>query len=257
MDHLPRTSGREEAIAAEYRKHSCLFLQQVGVTLHLPQATIATALFYFHQFFDLHDFSHFDRIFIAISCLFLAGKVEETPKKLKDVIFSSHKVIHDTFHPQQKYMQLTIESPEFLDFREKILFGESIVLQCISYDFVVNHPYQYLLQYLRKMNADKMVAQSAWNLVNDSLRTRLCLQYEPQKIACAALYMASKKRPSDVNFWKDFNPDVTLKDLEDISFQILELYSDQHPLKNELKQTTSPLSGKNGTQGSPKRQSGK
>jgi cyclin T len=47
-----------------------------------PQLSIATAIVFFHRFFVVHSFKHYDRWILATACLFLAGKVEETPKKV-------------------------------------------------------------------------------------------------------------------------------------------------------------------------------
>ncbi|RWW22830.1 hypothetical protein GW17_00012953 [Ensete ventricosum] len=60
------------------------------------------------------------------------------------------------------------------------------------------------------------------------LRTSLCLQYKPHHIAAGAVCLAAKflkvKLPSDVEkgWWQEF--DVTPRQLEDVSNQMLELY---------------------------------
>ena len=40
------------------------------------------------------SYEHYDRFTVATTCLFLASKVEETPKKLKDVVIETYKVHH-------------------------------------------------------------------------------------------------------------------------------------------------------------------
>merc|ERR1711991_900151 len=56
------------------------FLQNVGMKLRLPQLTIATAVVYFQRFYVVHSLKKYDIFKIAATSLFLAGKVEETPK---------------------------------------------------------------------------------------------------------------------------------------------------------------------------------
>lgn len=87
------------------------------------------------------------------------------------------------------------------------------------------------------LKGNRNLAQVAWNFVNDSLRTTICLQFKPQLIASAAIYLASKflkyqlpegKKP----WWEVFDARIT--DLEgflffclistEISNQILDLY---------------------------------
>ena len=47
---------------------------------------IATATVFFHRFYAKHSFQEHDRFEVAMACLLLAGKTEESPKKLDVVI---------------------------------------------------------------------------------------------------------------------------------------------------------------------------
>jgi len=61
-----------------------------------PQLTIATATVFCHRFYSRHAHAAAENsIFtIATACLFLAGKVEETPKSLREVVRVSYLVQH-------------------------------------------------------------------------------------------------------------------------------------------------------------------
>ena len=48
-----------------------------------------------------------------------------------------------------------------------------------------------LLAYVKSINGRRDLAQIAWNFINDSLRTTVCLQYAPRCLAAAAAWMAS------------------------------------------------------------------
>ncbi|RYR62596.1 hypothetical protein Ahy_A04g020309 isoform F [Arachis hypogaea] len=76
------------------RKSYCTFLQDLGMRLKVPQVTIATAIIFCHRFFLRQSHAKNDRRTIATVCMFLAGKVEETPRPLKDVILVSYEIIH-------------------------------------------------------------------------------------------------------------------------------------------------------------------
>jgi cyclin T len=61
----------------------------------------------------------------------------------------------------------------------------------------------------------------AWNFVNDSLRTTLCLQFKPQLIASAAIYLASKFLKYDLPegkkpWWEVL--DAKIEDLEGLQY---------------------------------------
>lgn len=241
LDELKNTTDIDWATANRYRRNTCDFLQKAGIKLRLPQVTIATGIVYFHRFYARKSFKEYDMFTTGVCCLFLSGKVEETPKKLRDVIKVTHML------RTKNKVDLQIDSKEYIEIRDDILMRERIVLQTIAFDLTVEHPYKFLLSNIKKLFAgDKELAQVAWNFVNDSLRTSLCLQYRPSVIASAAIYLASKflKRSltlqkkedktdesSKEDWWEVF--DAKISDLENISNQILDLY--QKPVSNNNK----------------------
>lgn len=54
--------------------------------VQVPQMTIATAQTIFHRFFAKEPLADHDPMDIAQTCLFVAGKSQETPRRLRDVI---------------------------------------------------------------------------------------------------------------------------------------------------------------------------
>ena len=80
---------------------------------------------------------------------------------------------------------------------------ERILLQTIKFDLQVDHPYGYLLKYAKtlKGNQEQITAmvQMAWTFINDSYSTTLCLQWEPEIIAIALMYLASKLSQFDIS----------------------------------------------------------
>ena len=77
---------------------------------------------------------------VAAACLLLAGKVEETPKKCKDVL----KVTQSILTEQQ--MANFSSNP-----KEELLTHERILLQTIKFDLQVEHPYSYLLKIAKSL----------------------------------------------------------------------------------------------------------
>lgn len=213
----------------QLRKSYCIFLQDLGMRLKVPQVTIATSIVFCHRFFLRHSHAKNDRYTIATACMFLAGKVEETPKLLQNVLFLSYEIRHkrDPIAVQR------IKLKEVYD-REKelVLLGECLVLTTLDFDLNVNHPYKPLVTAVKKLKvAQNALAQVAWNFLNDGLRTSLCLQFKAHHIAAGAIFLAAKflkvKLPTDGDtvWWHEF--EVTARQLEDVSNQMLELY-EQH-----------------------------
>lgn len=81
-----------------------------------------------------------------------------------------------------------------------------------------------------KTKLEKML-QMAWTFVNDSLCTTLCLQWEPEIIAVALMYLAGKlskfevvdwigRNSKHLRWWEMFVEDMTMDLLEDICHQV-------------------------------------
>lgn len=125
---------------------------------------------------------------------------------------------------------------------------ERILLQTIKFDLQVEHPYTFLLKYAKCFKGDQQklqkMVQMAWNFVNDSLSTVVCLQWEPEIIAVALIHLASKlskftvadwvgRQPAHLRWWDMFVSDVTMEILEDICHQVLDLYQTNQQQQNE------------------------
>ncbi|XP_067239491.1 cyclin-K [Chanodichthys erythropterus] len=229
LAHTPSQSdGLDPATEARYRREGARFIFDVGTRLGLHYDTLATGITYFHRFYMFHSFKQFPRYVTGACCLFLAGKVEETPKKCKDIIKTARSLLND------------VQFAQFGDDpKEEVMVLERILLQTIKFDLQVEHPYQFLLRYAKQLKGDKnkvqKLVQMAWTFVNDSLCTMLSLQWEPEIIAVAVMYLAGRlckfdiqewtSKQSSRRWWEQFVQDVPVELLEDICHQILDLYS--------------------------------
>jgi|TARA_B100001540_G_C15733322_1_gene608646 cyclin T len=139
---------------------------------------------------------------VGTACLFLAGKVEETPKPLKEVVrvcyLVQHKQEYESAirHIQQKVrlplcfaldctparfeVALTIHPHSIAqdnleEQKEKVLQAERVLLHTLGFDFNVSHPYKPLLSVAKQVNQMEQVleeqsrslTQVAWNFAND------------------------------------------------------------------------------------------
>ncbi|XP_057453502.1 cyclin-T1-3-like [Lotus japonicus] len=209
---------------AYLRKSYCTYLQDLGMRLKVPQVTIASAIIFCHRFFLRQSHAKNDRRIIATSCMFLAGKVEETPRPLKDVILVSYEIIHKK---DPAAVQRIKQKEVYEQQKELILLGERVVLATLGFDFHVQHPYKPLVEAIKKLKVSQnALAQVAWNFVNDGLRTSLCLQFKPQHIAAGAIFLAAKFLNVKLEklWWQVFDVTLTAHQLEEVSNQMLELY---------------------------------
>jgi len=143
---------------------------------------------------------------------------------------------------------------EFLKLKERILLLERVILHTIGFELSIDHPYKFFVEQIRRLiNARRVrykktppgnfksvqeiyakmtneLVQYSMSLANDSYQTSLCLQFSPQQIATACVYLAcqlSGVEPIDGADWKTTlgNPDID--DLFSISVQILDLISEK------------------------------
>ena len=77
---LENSPSRADAVGKEdektYRRRTAIFMEQAGLFLKFRRMTIATAQVFFHRFYALQSFKKYKRFEIAVTCLFLSGKVK-------------------------------------------------------------------------------------------------------------------------------------------------------------------------------------
>jgi len=68
------------------RWKACAFIMSIGMTMKIPQITIATACTYLHRFYCRKSLKYYPSYEIAASSLYLASKTTDTQRRLKDLI---------------------------------------------------------------------------------------------------------------------------------------------------------------------------
>uniref|UniRef100_A0A8C0HK73 Cyclin K n=1 Tax=Chelonoidis abingdonii TaxID=106734 RepID=A0A8C0HK73_CHEAB len=206
LAHTPsQLEGLDPATEARYRREGARFIFDVGTRLGLHYDTLATGIIYFHRFYMFHSFKQFPRYVTGACCLFLAGKVEETPKKCKDIIKTARSLLND------------VQFGQFGDDpKEEVMVLERILLQTIKFDLQVEHPYQFLLKYAKQLKGKyKELHSHLISVAVMYLAGRLC-KFEIQEWTSKPMYR---------RWWEQFVQDVPVDVLEDICHQILDLYS--------------------------------
>ena len=172
------------------------FIVQVGIMLKLPQLTLSTASIFFQRFLmraslakerngtpKLHHFQ------AAATALFLATKVEESCRKMKELVLAFCRVA-------QKNPNLVVDeqSKDFWRWRDLILHNEDHMLETLCFDLTVESPHRQLFEMLKFYNVEhnKRLRNVAWGFVTDSNNTPLCLLVSSRTIAVASLYAACK-----------------------------------------------------------------
>lgn len=126
---------------------------------------------------------------IAATALFLATKVEEHTRKLKDLVAACCRVA-------QKNPNLLVDeqTKDFWLWRDTIIYNEDVLLETLCFDLTTESPYKLLYDFLRYfgLHHNKKLRDGAWAFLNDSNMTQLCLLYTSRVIAATGLYYAAK-----------------------------------------------------------------
>jgi protein BUR2 len=182
---------------------------------------------------------------IAATSLFLATKTEENCRKTKEIVIAVAKVA-------QKNASLIIDeqSKEYWRWRDNILLYEELMLEYLTFDVVLQSPYNFLYDCLQKLQVEdnKPLRNVAWAFLNDSCLTMICLMMPPKDIAAAAIYFAAKgtqnQIPDDENgapWWEQIGGKA---DLITKAVGVMNDFYTENPLKrtdNPYEQ--SPASG--------------
>jgi protein BUR2 len=103
----------------------------------------------------------------------------------------------------QKNARLIIDeqSKEYWRWRDSILAYEEVMLETLTFDLMVEHPYHRLYDQLVQLNLhhDKKVRDAAWTFCNDSCLTILPLLMEAREIAVSAIFFASASTDTKIN----------------------------------------------------------
>ncbi|KAG0330585.1 RNA polymerase II C-terminal domain kinase beta subunit [Podila horticola] len=208
---------------ANIRRESCEVIAAIGKKIGFPQHTISTAQLLLHRFFMFHSVQDSGNE-VVMACLFVSCKVEDTIKKLKDIMIATY------YYRYPNATDWDSESKEGDEQRKRVLAYEKMVLESICFDFRILHPYKYVVKFTKMLNASKTIARQAWNIARDSYKIGVCLEYPPHTIAAGSIYLASKLMEEPLKERIYGEPwmkvlKVRSVDLEDFSYQMLDLFS--------------------------------
>eukprot|EP00560_Eucampia_antarctica_P007616 CAMPEP_0197828144 /NCGR_PEP_ID=MMETSP1437-20131217/4779_1 /TAXON_ID=49252 ORGANISM="Eucampia antarctica, Strain CCMP1452" /NCGR_SAMPLE_ID=MMETSP1437 /ASSEMBLY_ACC=CAM_ASM_001096 /LENGTH=385 /DNA_ID=CAMNT_0043429267 /DNA_START=27 /DNA_END=1184 /DNA_ORIENTATION=+ len=183
---LPSVSKSGMTVAEERlkRRRTCRFLEEGGRILHLPRIPIATAMVLFHRFYAVHSFAEHDRFEVAVACLLLAAKTEESPKKLTSVISECWRLKNRAMRKStssgnaspntdggtsplpptpsgssnvDKNGYLDTKSEEYLKLKERILLLERVILHTIGFELSIDHPYKFLVEQIQRLMSSRQL----------------------------------------------------------------------------------------------------
>lgn len=236
IDETPSMKdGLDRDTENELRVFACELIQIGGILLKLPQVAMATGQVILQRFYYCKSMVKHDVEVSAMAALFLAAKIEESPRRLRDVInvcnHIKQKWTHKSISPMDYFSNV------YFNMKNNIIKAERRILKELGFCVHVKHPHKIIITYLQILELEKNVAlaRKAWNYMNDSLQSDCFVRYTPEKIACACIFLAARSLklnlPQRPPWWILFSADRD--EIEDISLAILRLYA--RPRRNITK----------------------
>jgi hypothetical protein len=240
---LPDTCGEEAGVLEaegqqepEARVHFRVarFIMEAGVKLGMRSIPIATACTIYHKFFCEIDLGAYDPYLVAMSSIYLAGKVEEQHLRTRDILNVSTRY----FNPSSEPLEL---DSRFWELRDSIVQCELLLLRALRFQVSFQHPHKYLLHYLIALKnwlnryswQRTPISVTAWALLQDSYHGGLCLRFQPQHLAVAVLYLALQvygvqvpaEAETEKPWWQVFRNDLTKPIIDNIVSDLIQIYA--------------------------------
>lgn len=222
-----RRDGISERTERQLRAYAGELMQEATILLKLPQVVYSTGSVLFHRFFSRHSLKKYNVRLYAMACVYLAAKTEEHVRKMREflAVFLNMKQRREGL--TKEYYD--VQSTAYMEAKAGLTKAERVVLRELGFVVHVEHPHKFISSFLSflGLQRNKPLTQLAWSLMNDSMRTDLCVRLKPEAIACGCIYMASRKLqhplPTQPPWWHVF--DVPKEQLDTVVAETLRLYT--------------------------------
>ncbi|CAB1436313.1 unnamed protein product [Pleuronectes platessa] len=229
----PLSGGESECDPARDTKthfRVCRFIMETGVKLGMRSVPVATACVLYHRFFKRVSMRAYEPYLVAMSCLYLAGKVEEQHVRTRDIINVSHRYFNSGSAPLDC-------DKEFWDLRDSVVQCELLILRQLNFQVSFEHPHKYLLHYLLSVKSlvnrhawsRTPITETSWALLRDCYHGDMCIRHTPQHIAIATLYLALNSYGVELpvgekEWWQVLCEDATKANIDAVISDLLQLY---------------------------------
>ncbi|EFN52825.1 hypothetical protein CHLNCDRAFT_138256 [Chlorella variabilis] len=194
--------GLTPAQVVAFKRTAINTLIDAGTRLQMDNIAIATGVVFLHTFYATKSLVRNDPFLMSVACLYLGGKVEDSPKSVRDVLMASCELRY-----RDGARRLQHERELYEGLREKVFQAERALLYALDFQFNVEQPFKPCLAMLsseplkshreallaRDPKKAHLLAQFAINFVTDSGR----------QIAVACIWLAMKLLKEESHIYTD------------------------------------------------------
>uniref|UniRef100_A0A671Y6G7 Cyclin L1a n=1 Tax=Sparus aurata TaxID=8175 RepID=A0A671Y6G7_SPAAU len=203
----------------------CELIQSAGILLRLPQVAMATGQVLFHRFFYSKSFVKHSFEIVAMACINLASKIEEAPRRIRDVINVFH---HLRQIRGKKTPSSLILDQNYINTKNQVIKAERRVLKELGFCSNTIHYYTVVYSF--------QTITTSHNTRNDTLKTNVFVRFQAETIACACIFLAARALqiplPSRPHWYLLFG--ATDDEVKEICVTTLRLYTRKKPNYDHL-----------------------
>ncbi|KAF0305285.1 Cyclin-L1 [Amphibalanus amphitrite] len=203
---------------------------------------MATGQVLMHRFYYSKSYVKHPMEITAMACLCLASKIEEAPRRTRDIINVFH---HIKQIRAKKTISPVVLDPNYIHLKNQVIKAERRILKELGFCVHVQHPHKMIVMYLRflRLEGNTGLLQYAWNAMNDALRTNVFVRFSPETVAAACIYLAARVKrvpmPNRPHWFTVF--DMREQDLREIATAIMKLYTRAKPNAEQLERAIEEL----------------
>ncbi|XP_045155169.1 cyclin-L2-like [Echinops telfairi] len=155
------SSGLDTDTETDLRVVGCELIQAAGILLRLPQVAMATGQVLFQRFFYTKSFVKHSMEHVSMACVHLASKIEEAPRRIRDVINVFHRLRH--LREKKKPVPLLLDQ-DYVNLKNQIIKAERRVLKELGFCVHVKHPHKIIVVYLQVLECERSqhLVQTSW-----------------------------------------------------------------------------------------------
>ncbi|MES1901867.1 MAG: Cyclin-L1 [Paramarteilia canceri] len=226
-------AGLDQSHERALRFYACQLTQASAKLLSLPQEVSATAQILFQLYYYQKSMLEDDFYISSIACLYIATKVEDELRKLRDIINVYHYFAKKFSTKNYKLLDLV----KYQELKKNVIKLEFKILAALGYNVRINNPHKIIFIYLRLLNLHEnlCLVQSSWNYMNDALRSQTIFAcHRPELVACACICLAARNQniplPTNPHWFLAFNASET--SIMDIVNSLIEIYRNKISYEN-------------------------